>query len=70
VFSTEEVTPQELCSVLGPSLQERHKGPGGPEKGKEAVTGLEHKPYREWLRELGLLSVEVAQGRTELFTMT
>lgn len=26
VFSTGEATPQILCSVLGPPLQERHQG--------------------------------------------
>jgi len=26
------------------------------------VKGVEHKSYGEWLRELGLLSVEEAQG--------
>jgi len=34
-----------------------------PEKGNEAVRGQEHKSYREWPRELGLLSLEEAQGR-------
>jgi len=29
-----------------------------PEKGNRAVRGLEHKSYREWLRELGLFSLD------------
>ena len=29
-----------------------------PEKGNEAVMGLEHKSYMEWLGELGLFSLE------------
>ena len=29
-----------------------------PEKGSEAVKGLEHKSYEEWLREVGLFSLE------------
>ena len=35
-----------LCSVLSPSLQERHWGPGVcPEKGNHILKGLEHKSY-------------------------
>jgi len=43
---------------LGPSLQERHGGPGVcPEKGNEAVRDLEHRSYGDRLRELGLFSL-------------
>ena len=43
VFLKFSVT-QFSCSVLGVLLQERHQGPGAcPEKGDEAVKGLEHK---------------------------
>jgi len=45
--------------MLGPSLQEKHQGPGMcPEKGNKAVKGLE-----EWLKKLGLFSLEEAQER-------
>ena len=37
---------QVLCSVLGPSLYERHWGTEvHPKKGNKAVKGLEHKSY-------------------------
>jgi len=39
-FSAGEAAPRVLCSVLGPSLQERHGGPGVcPEKGNKAGEG-------------------------------
>lgn len=38
-----------------------------PEKGNKAVRGLEHKSYGEWLRELGLFSLEEAQRRSYCF---
>ena len=64
-------TPQKgigrmLCPVLGPSLQERHGGPGVcSEKGSQAVRGLEHRCYGDWLREMGLFKSgkEKSQGR-------
>ena len=52
-LSPGEAAPQVLCSVLGPSLQERHRGPAAcPEKGSKAVRGLEHNCYVEWLRRM------------------
>ena len=40
VLSSGEAAPQVLCSVLGPSLQERHQGPGAcSEKGNKAGEG-------------------------------
>ena len=40
VLGTREAAHQTLCSVLGPSLQERHGGAGVfPEKGNKAGEG-------------------------------
>jgi len=30
-----------------------------PEKGNKAVRGLEHRAYGEWMRELGLFSLQM-----------
>ena len=47
VLITGEATPRALCSVVGPSLQERHQGPGTcPEKGNE--TGEESGAQVLW----------------------
>ena len=40
-----------------------------PEKGNEAVSGLEHKSYGEWLMELGLFSLKKGSLRGSLIAL-
>ena len=70
VLSTGETAPQVLCSVLGPSLQERYQGLGAcPEKGNEAVKDLENRFYGERLRELGLFSLKKRTFKGDLMAL-
>jgi len=61
---TGEATAQVLCSILGPSLHEIHRGPGAcPEKGNEACEGSGAQALWEAAEEAGI--VQFGEGKAQ-----
>ena len=59
VLGTGEATPWVLCSVLSPSLKERHSGPGVcPEKGDEPGEGSGAQVLRKVTEGTGIVLSE------------
>lgn len=64
------MVPQVLCSVLDTSLENNTEVLKGiPRRATRLVKGLENMSHEQWLREMGLLSLESKKLRGHLIPL-